>query len=252
MSPERIRGAKATALSDIYSLGAVLFEMLTGRLPYEAEDDEALVSRILTQPPPIASRLRPDTPVGLDLLLIRLLAKEEDLRPGNAAELAANLREIAAGAASGRAQSPVVPGRGDFAGTALGVLCRFLIRALPPGKVGSRTAHAAGARALSFLESGGAPALRIEAGLALRRARDARREIAAVSRKRDERLKRAESAHRRASKAGVEEKQDQERFAREMVMEAEIFEKRIDELAAKATAEEKRARALGERAAAGP
>ncbi len=252
MSPERIRGAKATTLSDIYSLGAVLFEMLTGQLPYEAEDDGALVSRILTQPPPIASRLRPDIPVGLDLLLIRLLAKEEDLRPGNAAELVGNLREIAEGGTRGRAQSPGAPRRDHFAAKALAALCRFVIRALPPGKAGSRMAHAAGARALSLVDSGGAPALRIEAGLALRRARDMRREIATVRRKRDKRLERAQSAHRHASTAGVEERQDQERFAREMLMEAEIFEKRMDELVGKPEAEEKRARALTERAAAGP
>ncbi len=249
MSPEQIRGERLTHLSDLYSLGVVLFEMVTGGLPFEGADDEALVGKILTQPAPLASRLRRETPVGLDLLLIRLLSKQEDLRPLSAAELGENLREIASGIGTVRTRRKRRR-RAAVWQRALGEACRFFIGILPPGKTGSRIAHSTGEWVLSVIGAGEPAALRIEAGLAVRRSRESRRELSAATRKRDLRLKRAQSARRRAAEADIEERQSLERFAREMVLEAEVFEKRMDELAGKALADEERARALEERAAA--
>lgn len=74
-SPEQLTGAAVDARSDVYSLGIVAFEMLTGRVPFEGDDPLSVVTRHLTMAAPRASSLRPEVPRHLDEAIARALAK---------------------------------------------------------------------------------------------------------------------------------------------------------------------------------
>ncbi len=86
MSPEQALGEEVDGRADTYSLGVVLFEMLTGRLPYEGRNLTELMAKIISAPVPKVSALEPATPTALVAMVDRLLAKERDQRP-DAAEL---------------------------------------------------------------------------------------------------------------------------------------------------------------------
>jgi serine/threonine-protein kinase len=74
--PEQARGETAGEAGDVYSLGVVLFELLTGRLPYEGDNAVAVAMRHVNDPVPSVRELRPDVPPRLDALVQRSLAKE--------------------------------------------------------------------------------------------------------------------------------------------------------------------------------
>ena len=87
-SPEQFRtGGHIDGRSDIYSLGVVLFRMLTDEVPFATPSLHHLVQRQLNDPPPLLRSLRPDSPEALEQLLSRLLAKNPDERPQHAREI---------------------------------------------------------------------------------------------------------------------------------------------------------------------
>ena len=94
MSPEQVAGEVQLIgpRSDIYSLGVVLYEMLTGRLPYQARTPGALREQVLFRPPVAPRAMNPDVPVELEVICLRCLAKLPADRFSTAAELAAALR----------------------------------------------------------------------------------------------------------------------------------------------------------------
>jgi eukaryotic-like serine/threonine-protein kinase len=92
MAPEQLAGADATPQCDLYALGVLLFELLIGRRPFEADSMGDLLARIAHQTPPRVRTLRPELPPLLDDIVARLLAKTPGLRQDNAHQVALALR----------------------------------------------------------------------------------------------------------------------------------------------------------------
>ncbi len=109
MSPEQVLADGALdGRSDLYSLGCVLFEMLTGDPPFAAATSQRTIARRLTEPPPIAEAIRPELGAYLSSVLQRILATEPANRPQTAAELARSLTTTATSALSPSSNSGAV------------------------------------------------------------------------------------------------------------------------------------------------
>jgi serine/threonine-protein kinase len=93
MSPEHVLGKRADQRGDIFSLGIILYEMLTGVAPFNGENVTALMYQIVNLAPPAPSVRNPRIPELLDYIVAKMLAKSLDERYQSAAELASDLRE---------------------------------------------------------------------------------------------------------------------------------------------------------------
>ncbi|HKZ54159.1 MAG TPA: protein kinase [Anaerolineales bacterium] len=105
MSPEQAQGRPVDQRSDIYSLGIVLFQMLTGRVPFEAETPLAVIIKLLNDPLPAPSSLRPDLPPAFEQVLLKALAKNPEDRFHSVEELLSAWKR-AVGEAQARALPP--------------------------------------------------------------------------------------------------------------------------------------------------
>jgi eukaryotic-like serine/threonine-protein kinase len=92
MSPEQALGEPVGPQSDLYSLGVVLYEMLTGNLPHEADSPIALAVKHVREPVQPPKEVNPEIPEGMNALVLGLLAKRAEDRHGSAAEVAEDLR----------------------------------------------------------------------------------------------------------------------------------------------------------------
>ena len=97
MAPEQLMGDPGDARADVYALGAMLFEMTTGRLPFVKERMEALMFAIISNAAPSVRSLRPDAPDALDRLIAECLRKDAAQRPESAAQVSQTLRGIREG-----------------------------------------------------------------------------------------------------------------------------------------------------------
>ncbi len=120
MSPEQARSRESDARSDIYSLGIVTFELVTGDLPFRAETPAATLLKQITEPPPLDGPRARRLPPELVPVLRRALEKDPDRRYGSAREMAQALR-LARGSVERPVPLPIVRpvGRGQAAAPAL-------------------------------------------------------------------------------------------------------------------------------------
>ena len=93
MSPEQALGKRADHRSDIFSLGIVLYEMLTGSAPFGGDNEIALISQIVNLAPPAPGAVNADVPKHVDHVIARMLAKPLDERYQSANEMASDLRQ---------------------------------------------------------------------------------------------------------------------------------------------------------------
>jgi serine/threonine protein kinase len=114
-SPEQLRGERVDARSDIYSFSAMLYELLTGRPPFEHDDPFVVITKHLLRDVPSMREVAPDVPPALEAVVLQGLSKDPARRPASMAVLAAALSEVAQGSAvpavvSGVPGTPEIPG----------------------------------------------------------------------------------------------------------------------------------------------
>jgi len=98
LSPEQAKGGEVDPRSDLYSLGVVLYELLTGKTPFDGETPVEIAMKHLSTTPQPPSKLRPDVPRELDMVVMRALAKSPDERYQSADEMEGDLERVARGA----------------------------------------------------------------------------------------------------------------------------------------------------------
>ena len=109
MAPEQAAGEPATAASDLFSLGGMLYRLCTGQLPFQGKTILAVLHALASQTPPSPRSLRADVPESLDRLIMRLLAKNPADRPASAQEVLDTIRGVERQLAAERQAAELAP-----------------------------------------------------------------------------------------------------------------------------------------------
>ena len=134
MAPEQLRGAAVDHRSDIWAAGAVIYEMATGRRPFEGKLATAVAADIQTKPPTPPSRVRPQVSPALEHIILKCLEKDPDLRYQSARDLVADFRRLSASEGSGAldpgSMAPASPNALDSKRRRIGLPARIAVSLL--------------------------------------------------------------------------------------------------------------------------
>ena len=160
MSPEQARGQRADGRSDLFSLGIIFYEMVTGRRPFAGETPSDMIASLLVSEPARPASLQPNLPPELDAILTRLLAKDRDARFQTAQELLQELKPLRARLefASESGETAMLPGPATTRASQISYETNVTPTPAPAAPIRSRRSLLIGGLALLLLIATGAAA----------------------------------------------------------------------------------------------